>query len=279
MKVGLLTAPFGREALSVPVEFAAKAGFDCLEITTGAGSDHCDMTTGDPAKARAVKKLVDDAGVEISSFAFYSGSLFRAGDDPDPEYIKQIKGVIDSASEIGVGVVCALAGMPPEGVAKETIIKEKCPKVWPGLGDYAQAKGVKIAFENWFATLLQSMREFDWFFEAVPHPCIGLNYDPSHFVHQGCDWYEPVERYADRVFHTHAKDTEINQRVLRYIGNLNGGWWRYCIPGYGVIDWGQWVACLRRNGVNNVLSIEHEDGALGREEGFEKGLQHLRQFA
>lgn len=279
MKVGMLTAPFGREPLKAAVEFAAKAGFDCLEITTGAGSGHCDVTTGDAANAQAVAKLVRDAGVEISSFAYYAGDPYGPDGTGNPTYAKELKGVIDSASEIGVEVVCALTGLPPQGVAKHTVIQEWAPKVWPGLADYAKSKGIKIAFENWFQTCLQSTQEFDMFFTAVPHETLGLNYDPSHLVHQGCDWLELVEKYASRIYHTHAKDCEINERRLRYAGNLNGGWWRYVIPGYGKIHWGQYVATLRRCGVNNVLSIEHEDGGLGREEGFERGLAYLRQFA
>jgi sugar phosphate isomerase/epimerase len=279
MKVGMLTAPYGREPLEVAVQFAARAGFDCLEIATGKGSAHCDVTSGDAAKAQAVAKLVRDAGVEISSFAYYSGDTFLADGQPNPDYVTCLKGVIDSASEIGVEVVCTLTGIPPQGVTKHTMIEEWSPRLWPEIGDYAKAKGVKIAFENWFATCLQSTQEFDMFFAAVPHETIGLNYDPSHLVHQGCDWLELVEKYASRIFHTHAKDCEVNERRLRYAGNLNGGWWRYVIPGYGKIHWGQYVATLRRNGVNNVLSIEHEDGGLGREEGFERGLAYLRQFA
>jgi sugar phosphate isomerase/epimerase len=51
------------------------------------------------------------------------------------------------------------------------------------------------------------------------------------------------------------------------------------IPGYGKIHWGEYIAALKRNGYDGVLSIEHEDSALGREEGFVKGLAHLKQFA
>ncbi len=50
------------------------------------------------------------------------------------------------------------------------------------------------------------------------------------------------------------------------------------IPGLGVIRWGEYIAALRRNGYNGVLSIEHEDGAVGREEGFLAGKKYLEQF-
>lgn len=278
MRVGMLTSPFGGQPLADAVRFAAEAGFDALEIATGSASQHCDVTGGDPGTARGVRDLVEGAGLGISSFACYA-NIFADGPSISDAVAGMIRGTIDSASAIGVGVVCCLAGMPASGVSKEVMIKEWAPKAWLFLAEYAQAKGVRIAFENYFATLLQSTREFIWFFEACDHPCLGLNYDPSHLVHQGCDWHEPVELFADRICHTHAKDTAINERTLRRIGNLNRGWWRYCIPGYGVIDWGPYIATLRQNGIDTVLSIEHEDGSLGREEGFLKGLAYLRQFA
>jgi len=65
-----------------------------------------------------------------------------------------------------------------------------------------------------------------------------------------------------------------------YLGSQSGrGWWRYVIPGYGEINWGVYIARLKDNGFDGVLSIEHEDRALGREEGFLKALEHLSQFA
>ncbi|MGC8804571.1 MAG: sugar phosphate isomerase/epimerase, partial [Candidatus Ratteibacteria bacterium] len=56
------------------------------------------------------------------------------------------------------------------------------------------------------------------------------------------------------------------------------GWWRYVIPGFGVIRWGEYISRLRKAGYNGVLSIEHEDSAVGLEEGFIIGKKHLSQF-
>ena len=58
MKVGMLTSPFGREPLAEAVRFAADAGFDALEIATGRGSAHCDVTEGDAKAAQEVSRLV-----------------------------------------------------------------------------------------------------------------------------------------------------------------------------------------------------------------------------
>ena len=59
---------------------------------------------------------------------------------------------------------------------------------------------------------------------------------------------------------------------------LEGGWWRYVIPGFGEIDWGRFILALREIGYDGVISVEHEDRAFSHEEGFEKALTHLSQF-
>ena len=81
--------------------------------------------------------------------------------------------------------------------------------------------------------------------EIIPDKNFGLNLDPSHLVLQMIDYERVVREFKDRIFHTHAKDTEVKQHALRLIGNQSNGWWRYVIPGYGDINWGVYIARLR----------------------------------
>jgi len=278
VEVGLLTAPFGRESLEYVVKWAAEVGFDALEVATGPGSNHCDPNKLDKKGIAAVRKLVDAHSIRISSLASYR-NVTEADPAARKRTLEDLKKAVDVAAALGVDIVCTMAGFPVPGKDKLRTIAEECPKVFGKLCPYAEKKGIKIALENWFATNLQNLECFRLLFEACPYANLGLNYDPSHLVHQQIDYLHAVDRFASRIFHTHAKDTEIVEQKLRWIGNQMGGWWRYVIPGYGRIHWGEYIACLRRNGFNGVLSIEHEDGALGREEGFIKGLHHLRQYA
>ena len=84
--------------------------------------------------------------------------------------------------------------------------------------------------------------------------------------------------WKGRIFHTHAKDTLVDKAKRANVGVYGDGWWRYVIPGFGNIDWGEYIAHLRVNGYDGVLSIEHEDGSQGREEGFMRGAWYLEQF-
>lgn len=278
MQIGLLTAPFNGEPLENVVNFAAEAGFDCLEVNSAPGSTHIDSAKFRARDADRIQKLLEAAGVTFSSLAWYT-NMTPADAAERRKTIRQMKRVVDIAADLGVGVVCTLAGMPQPGKNKMQTIESDAGKVFAPLVKHAADKGVKIALENWYATNIQHLAHWEKLFELVPDDNFGLNFDPSHLVWQGIDYLHAVEVFAGRIFHTHAKDTEIVGHRLRWLGCLESGWWRYVIPGYGEIDWGIYIARLRRNGYDGVLSIEHEDGALGREEGFTKGLRHLRQFA
>ena len=278
MQVGILTAPFANEPLEHVIDFAAEAGFDCLEVVSGPGSRHIDSAKFRAKDAKKVRKQLDAAGLTFSSLVWYT-NMTPPDADERKRTVKQMNKIVDIAADLGVSVVCTLAGMPLPGNDKMATIESEAKKAFGPLVKHAAKKGVKIALENWYATNIQNLAHWERLFELVPDDNFGLNFDPSHLLWQGIDHLHAVEAFADRIFHTHAKDTEVVEHKLRWVGNQARGWWRYVIPGYGEIDWGTYIARLRRNGYNGVLSIEHEDGALGREEGFVKGLQHLRQFA
>lgn len=277
MYVGILTGPFGSDSLEHVAAFAGQYGFGGLEVIAGPGSKHIDTDAFTAATAVHVRELLDSRALEISSLAAYTNLT-----DGDPERrktnIQTVRNAIDAAALLKVEVVCTLAGMPPAGKDKYKVIEEDCAEVFPPLLDYARSKGVKLALENWYATNIQHLGHWQRLFEVVPNANFGLNFDPSHLVHQDIDYLGAVDKFANRIFHTHAKDTEIHTAQRAWVGNQAGGWWRYVIPGLGQVKWGEYIAALRRNGYNGVLSIEHEDGSIGREEGFLIGKKYLEQY-
>jgi sugar phosphate isomerase/epimerase len=259
------------------VEFAKANGFEALEVVAGPGSPHLDTASLTDQQAGRVKDMIARSGLRISSLAWYE-NLLNPDKEKQDQLSAEMRKVIDAAAALGVDVVCALAGMPMPGKDKMKTIEQDFPVVFRPLADYAGGKGIKIAFENWYATNIQNLAHWHRVFEVVPAPNLGLNFDPSHLHWQQIDYLEAVDRFKDRIFHTHAKDVEIKQHVLRWVGNQSSGWWRYCIPGYGDIDWGVYIARLRDTGYDGVLSIEHEDRVFGPEDGFIKGQRQLAQW-
>ena len=70
-----------------------------------------------------------------------------------------------------------------------------------------------------------------------------------------------VYEYAGRIFHVHAKDTEIRRDGLYRHGILSAGrgWQVPRLPGLGEISWPRFLAALYGAGYDGVISIENED--------------------
>ncbi len=278
MQVGLLTARHRNDTMDTIVDFAAGAGFDCLEVDVRPGCAHLNVEM-DAAEAADIVAMVRDAGLEISQM-----SCFLDISDPDEAAREAnqnaLKAAVELASANGVQNVGCLAGKPCGSLSREETIDQIAAPFYNELCPIAADKGVRFAMENWFATNIMHLGQWERIFEAVPHENFGLNFDPSHLYHQQIDHLRAVEVFAERIFHSHAKDTEIIAHKLAWFGNRDERtWWRYVIPGFGEIDWGIYTARLRDNGFDGTLSIEHEDRAFSREEGFIKGCNYLKLFA
>ncbi len=275
LKVGMLTAPFGQDTLETVLNFAKDASIPCLEVVADPGGSQLDPQSFDQAKADAVKAMLAERGLEITSLAWYDNIL-----EPGKEEERQAhaKKVVDAAQMLGVGVVCMTAGWPVPRMTKINTIKKVLPKVYGPIVSHAADKGIKIACENYFATNLQGIDTFEALFEAMPNDNFGLNYDPSHLYHQQCDHLLPVSMFPKRIFHTHAKDCLVDEADRARKGVYAEGWWRYVLPGFGNINWGEYTSHLRANGYKGVMSIEHEDSAFSRERGFILAARYLEQF-
>jgi len=276
MKVGMLTAPFSTKKLDYVLDFAEAAGIPCVEVIAQPGSKHIDPAKLTTAGAGKIRDALEKRELEITSLAYYEPAL------TDPKVTKKIqahvKKTIDAAAMLGVPTVCMAPGFPVKGMTKCETIKKVLPKIFRPLLTHARKKKVNIALENWFETCLQGLDTFECLFERIPDDNLGLNYDPSHLVHQECDHLLPVSMFAKRIFHTHAKDTLIDKAKRAHVGVYGADWWRYVIPGFGNIDWGEYVSHLRMNGYDDVLSIEHEDSTQTAKEGFLRGVCYLEQF-
>jgi sugar phosphate isomerase/epimerase len=96
-------------------------------------------------------------------------------------------------------------------------------------------------------------------FSRVPSHRFGLEFDPSHLVRQYIDPIQAAWDYKDRILAVHCKDTEIIQPVLQQVGINGEGWWRYRIPGQGLVDWPKFITVLLQAGFSGGMAVEHED--------------------
>jgi sugar phosphate isomerase/epimerase len=172
-------------------------------------------------------------------------------------------------------------GRDPNKNTKQNL--EECKKVFTGLVEYAQKKKVRLIIENcpmegWQTETLPGTISFSpelWqkMFEIIPGKNFGLNFDPSHLYWLGVDYMKAVREFGPRIFHAHAKDTEILGEELYRESVYGKNWHRARMPGLGEINWARFISALQEAGYDETLSIEHEDPVWsGSEEKIKKGL-------
>ncbi len=276
MKLGLLTAAFPELSLEQVARWAHENGFEALEIacwpSSGgerrryAGVSHIDVEDFD---AKAVRQLLGNYDLEISSLAYYPNNL-----DPDEEARRSanehLRRVIEAAQRLEVGIVGTFVGRDQH--LSVDVNLEDFKRVWPPLVHFAREHDVKIAIEN--CPMIFSADEWPggrnlayspaiWrrMFEITPDDNFGLNLDPSHLVWQFIDHTRVVRDFASRIFHVHAKDMEVDREGLYQHGvmSLGVGWQVPRLPGLGEVRWDRFISALYAIGYDWVVSIEHED--------------------
>ncbi len=306
MKLGFLTACLPNVCLDDLVHWASRQGFQSLELAAWPVTSSRDyqarqidaarLTKGE---AERVKDVFQEHSMTISAMAYYDNNL-----DPNlrvrKAHLDHLKKVINAAAMLDVDLVGTFVGGRGDRLPAENI--KEIGKVFRGLVAYAEDRGVRLMIENcpmehWQRFGLPGNYAYSpelWtaLFNEVPGKNFGLNFDPSHLFWLGIDYLKAAKTYARKIFHAHAKDTElladgrdcygIYGRQIRPTP-WKSGWWRYRMPGLGSIDWKALISTLQEAGYNEVLSIEHEDPVWeGSEEkvkaGLSLGLKHLRQF-
>lgn len=306
MKLGYITACLPNLSMEDLVKWSSEAGFKTLELAAWPverdrdyQACQIDAANFNKDKAAGIKEIFIAHGMEISAMAYYDNNLH-----PDAEkrkyYLSHLRKVIDTAALLEVELVGTFVGSHPDKSPTDNI--KEAGEVFRDIVKYAEDKSVKIMIENcpmenWVQFGLPGNYAYSpelWkaLFNEVQSDSFGLNFDPSHLYWLGIDYIEAVKDFAPKIFHAHAKDTELLGDGINKYGIFGrqvdpipwkSGWWRYRMPGSGEIEWQQFISTLQEHGYDNVLSIEHEDPIWeGSEEkiknGLKLGLKHLSQF-
>ena len=159
---------------------------------------------------------------------------------------------------------------------------------WKDFVAFAKAHGVnKIALEMHQGFCVHNTYTLKKLREAVG-PEIGANLDPSHLIWQGMDPIQVIRALGgEAIFHVHAKDTKIDPINAPIDGTLDARpyndelhrSWIFRSIGYGhdELFWKDFVSQLRLVGYDYVLSIEHEDSLMSKNEGLVKACDVLKR--
>jgi sugar phosphate isomerase/epimerase len=302
MQLGFVSAILPDLGLEEVMQFAADSGFDCVEVMCWpkgpaerryGGVTHIDVTGFDAAAAERMQALTRRTGVSISALGYYPNPL--APDSAEREVSHtHLRAVIDAARLLGLSTVNTFVGRNPA-----RSIDDNWPlfrEVWPPLVRYAAQRGINIGIENcpmlftadeWPGGKNLAISPAIWrrMFEEIPDANFGLNYDPSHMIWQQMDEVRPIEEFAPRLFHVHAKDVRLDRRRLDEVGILAVplAYHTPKLPGLGHVRWGALFAALTDVGYRGAVCVEVEDRAYegsleDRKRALRQSATYLRQF-
>jgi sugar phosphate isomerase/epimerase len=250
-KLSIIT-PYSPEKLA----FAAQAGYEGVVVTPGP-----EFNPG--LSDSAIDKILAtarNAGIRIVSIEYFSPNHT----DPDAGKRAAANAEFVRALEFSHRLGCRFVGTFSGGM--------------PGVSMKDQAKAFADVFNQKYLPVCEKLNmTMGWenhpnggnfasnpaaieaVFDLVSSKRLGLEFDPSHFVRQYIDPISVAWQFKERILAVHAKDTEIIQPVLQQVGISGNGWWRYRIPGQGIVKWPEFLTVLLQIQFNGGIAVEHED--------------------
>jgi sugar phosphate isomerase/epimerase len=309
LKLGVFNPIFyDKSSLRAALAEIRKLGLDAVEIGCGnyPGNNHCDPAKllSDSGALSTFKKEISDSGLMISALSCH-GNPLHPSRSVSEEHRHVQRETIQLAEKLGVDRVVTFSGCPgdsedakypnwvtsawPEDYRKllDWQWNEKVIPFWQKEAEFAEAHGAKICIEMHPSFVVYNPETMLKLRRAAGK-VVGANFDPSHMFWQGIDPTAAVHALRECIYHFHAKDTHIEARntvvngVLdtKSYAELAERAWYFRTVGYGhdAITWKDLVSALRVAGYDYVVSIEHEDALMSREEGLGKAVEFLKRL-
>ena len=289
MKIGFrIPGAAGRKPLAELAQWAADNGFGALDI-------------GGPDKAAV--EAVRGAGLEVGTFDLGgTGGLLSPDAGTRQAGAQKITEQAKRAQDLGLTRAFGVF-LPPDGNQSRGKSFENWREGWPAASEALASAGVAFTLEGWpgggpnypaLGVTPETVRAMLAVDAEKGAGALKLNYDPSHLARIGVDPLRFLSEFGAHVRHAHGKDTAFDADHLYETGNLGAsldrsvpgfgeGWWRYCIPGDGSVDWAGVAAGLTAHGFDGIISVELEDFRYngsweGEQKGLRRSLAHLSRF-
>ncbi len=310
MKIGMFTANFLDRDLESVFNMMAEHGYEAAELPAFHGNGHLDIDEVlKPGGAKKIRDLAAKYRLVISALSNHPEGQLVLGphtSDTDSLYpgnpgasaaekikfgMERMKQTARAAAALDVPVVCGFIGCEkfsrwfpwpyPQGWDE---MAEDFVNRWGEILDVFAREGVRFAHEPHPNEYVYNVETAVRSVELMGgRPEWGFNFDPANIILQGIDPVIFVQELGDRIFHAHAKDGEIVEHNVRRSGLQPTGKWnridrgfRFRIPGWGSVPWKRVLTEFVLKGYDYVLSYEHEDVVMSREDGLEKTIGYLR---
>jgi sugar phosphate isomerase/epimerase len=226
------------------ITIVKEAGYASMALVSGPGFG-LDALTADAAERKRIRRMLDDAGLELSAVCGHASQL-----DPDPEKrianADRIRATVDLAADLAEpsGPPCVVSmgyGTPDTYEQDREVIAER----FGDLAQHAVSRGVVIALEPHVGQAFDQPEKIVWLMDRVNSPGYKLNLDNSHFECMGRDLDEYIPMLIPYSVHTELKD----QRG-RYPNH------EFMVPGEGDFDYARYLKAMNKVGYNGCVTIE-----------------------
>ncbi|MCY3614618.1 MAG: sugar phosphate isomerase/epimerase [Bacteroidetes bacterium] len=199
-----------------------------------------------------------------------------------------------AAAKLGVKVVNGFTGssiwpllysFPPNDPAMIEAGFQDFADRWNPILDVFDGVGIRFGLEVHPTEIAFDIASSARALEAIGHrKAFGFNYDPSHLGYQGVDYVAFVDRFADRIYHTHMKDVWWSDKLTEagvFGGHTDfgtpGRFWDFRSIGRGCINFEEIIRALNRSNYGGPLSIEWEDIGMDREAGASEACAFVKK--
>jgi sugar phosphate isomerase/epimerase len=275
------------------VRFAKQEGFTSIGLFAHTKTT-LDLNTMPPQRVEQVKRSIKESGLYLSVIGAHQMNHTAVDAAERARNNAYFVKAIELACELGAPFVGTVSGKMPDRTLPQQvdeIVRVYNEKYFPVCQKYK----VRILWEPWAGgpNVATGPVAYEALFKTFGNsPYVGLQYDPSHLAWQMMDPVQAARDFVDKIYDVHLKDTEIRWPVLRKVGIQpwdNTKWWRFRVPGSGIVDWKGFFTVLMEAGYQGAMNIEHEDDLYGTpydgedftpnfKKGFTVAQKFLRQY-
>ena len=302
-KFGLLTAILEEMNFEEVVSYASSLGLNCLEVACWpyagtaarryAGTCHINAESLTKKKAEEIKSNLESKSIAVTALGYYP-NILESDAKKRETYVNHIYSLIDAAKLLDVNMISTFLGRKRGKTFSENLKAVK--EIWMPILRYAEKKKVKIAIENcpmWFTddewpggqNIMTSPENWKRIFDLLDSDCLGINFDPSHFVWQNMDYISPIYEFKEKIFHFHCKDIKVYPDKLKRVGVMANPleYMTPKIPGLGDVNWSKFISAITDIGFKGGVVAEIEDKAFEadlteKKHAIEQTVGYLRNY-
>lgn len=239
--VTLFTGQWADLPIETLAEKAKSFGYDGLELACWGDHFEVDKALEDDSYIQSRKDILEKHGLKYFSIsnhlvgqcvaeamiderhrAILPDRLYGDGDADGvrERCAEEMKNTARAAKKFGVDVVNGFTGspvwhliyrFPPTSDEMVDAGYKEFADRWNPILDVFDEEGVKFALEAHPGEIAYDIYTAEKTLDALDNrEAFGFNFDPSHFIHQLFDPTKFIDRFANRIYHVHVKDSKVN---------------------------------------------------------------------